>query len=198
MCNQFRTPSLAKIKQYLVNDLSLPYVEQTELDFPSQDIFPNQPAPVLLYDGQLHLEVKSWGYASPIDQKPLFNARVERFFDAKPSMWDESFAKRRCLILADQFYESSPQTYTGKNGRRYHERYLFQNPAQPITLIAGIYERDRFSMVTTAPNSTMAPIHNRMPLVIAPDELRQWLFQNFTSLIDRSDIQLTYQKQAHK
>jgi putative SOS response-associated peptidase YedK len=53
-------------------------------------------------------------------------------------------------------------------------------------------------MVTTDPNSDMRPIHNRMPLVIEPSELRRWLFQNFTSLINRDSISLFVQKQPHK
>jgi putative SOS response-associated peptidase YedK len=44
----------------------------------------------------------------------------------------------------------------------------------------------------------MRPIHNRMPLVIEPSELRRWLFQNFTSLINRDSISLSVQKQPHK
>lgn len=40
----------------------------------------------------------------------------------------------------------------------------------------------------------MAPIHNRMPLIITPSELRQWLFQNFTSLVDRKNIPLQVEK----
>ena len=65
---------------------------------------------------------------------------------------------------------------------------------QPLTLIAGIYDQDYFSMVTTAPNKDMAPIHNRMPLVVMPNELRRWLFQNFTSLIDRKSVDLQIEK----
>ena len=65
-------------------------------------------------------------------------------------------------------------------------------------MIAGIYDQNNFAMVTTNPNSAMAPIHNRMPLVIEPSELRRWLFQNFTSLIDRQNISLSVQKQPHR
>ena len=49
-------------------------------------------------------------------------------------------------------------------------------------------------MVTTAPNKDMAPIHNRMPLVVMPNELRRWLFQNFTSLINRKSVDLQIEK----
>jgi putative SOS response-associated peptidase YedK len=65
-------------------------------------------------------------------------------------------------------------------------------------MIAGIYDHNNFAMVTTDPNSDMRPIHNRMPLIIEPSELRRWLFQNFTSLINRDSISLSVQKQPHK
>lgn len=198
MCNQFKLPQLAKIKQYLKDGLSLPLVEP-DFEINEQNIFPNSSAPVLLYsNNQLQLVPKRWGYPSPIDsKKTIFNARIERFYEKKPSMWDSSFARRRCIIIAEQFFESSYQTY--KLGTKtYHDRYSFSDPENPLTLIAGIYQDDNFSMVTTQPNSTMQPIHNRMPLTIKPEELRQWLFQNFTSLVDRSNFQLRAQKMPRK
>lgn len=198
MCNQFRIPKLAKIKKYLSEDLNLPLVEPNIADYEAKDVFPNQTAPVLLYqDSKLQLVNKNWGYPSPVDaNKPLFNARIERFYEAKHSMWDESFAKQRCLILTDEFFEYSKKTYE-LNGKKHHERYGFKIN-QPITMIAGIYDQNNFAMVTTNPNSDMQPIHNHMPLVIEPSELRRWLFQNFTSLIDRQNISLSVQKQPHK
>lgn len=127
----------------------------------------------------------------------MFNARIERFYENKPSMWDRSFARQRCLILSSDFFEYAKTTYQGANGKKYHERYRFKT-ANPITLIAGIYDQNNFSMVTTAPNKDIAPIHNRMPLIIDPGELRRWLFQNFTSLVDRSNIDLKVQKEPHQ
>lgn len=90
-------------------------------------------------------------------------------------MWDQSFARQRCIILAQQFYETD----------QHRQGYSFASPDQPLTLIAGIYDGDHFAMVTTEPNQAMASVHNRMPLVLEPDELRRWLFQNFTNLLDR-------------
>lgn len=198
MCNQFRIPKIALIKQYLTEDLDLPLVEP-KINDEEKDVFPNQTAPVLLYqNNQLQLVNKNWGYPSPVDaNKPLFNARIERFYEQKPSMWDESFAKQRCIILASEFFEYAKNTYQANNGKKYHERYSFKSK-QPITMIAGIYDHNNFAMVTADPNSDMRPIHNRMPLVIEPSELRRWLFQNFTSLINRDSISLSVQKQPHK
>lgn len=199
MCNQFQLPSLAEIKKYLVTDLNLPLVEPTNNLPQSQPVFPKAAAPVLLYqNNQLQLVPKTWGYPSPFDSKKvIFNARVERFFETKPSMWDKSFAKSRCIIIAEQFWESGHQTYTA-NQRTYHERYSFRDPNAPLTLIAGIYQDGYFSMVTTKPNSNMTPIHDRMPLVITPAELRRWLFQNFTNLIDRSSMPLAVNKMPQR
>lgn len=198
MCNHFRLPDLLQIKKYLTEDLNLPLVD-SQIEINQQDIFPNQTAPVLLYhDDKLQLVSKNWGYPSPINpKKPMFNARIERFYENKPSMWDHSFAKQRCLILSSEFFEYAKTTYQATNGKKYHERYSFRT-ASPITMIAGIYDQNNFSMVTTAPNDDMAPIHNRMPLIIEPSELRKWLFQNFTSLIDRSNVELKVQKEPHQ
>ena len=192
MCNQFQLPSLAEIKKYLVNDLNLPLVEPASNLPQNQGIFPKGIAPVLVYtDNQLQLLPKSWGYPSPYDHKKVvFNARVERFFEEKHSMWDSSFAKSRCIIIASQFFESGHDTYEAGNEHRYHERFSFKNANTALTLIAGIYQKDHFSMVTTKPNASYAPVHDRMPLVLQAAELRQWLFQNFSSLVDRSQLSL--------
>lgn len=48
-------------------------------------------------------------------------------------------------------------------------------------------------MVTTTANQIMQPIHDRMPLVIEPEKLRQWLFKNFSALITR-DVNLVATK----
>ena len=192
MCNQFQLPSLAEIKKYLVNDLNLPLVEPASNLPQNQNIFPKGIAPVLVYtDNQLQLLLKSWGYPSPYDHKKVvFNARIERFFEEKRSMWDSSFAKSRCIIVASQFFESGHNTYSAENGHTYHERFSFKNANGALTLIAGIYQKDHFSMVTTKPNASYAPVHDRMPLVLQAAELRQWLFQNFSSLVDRSQLSL--------
>ena len=199
MCNQFRIPKLALIKQYLTEDLDLPLVEP-KINDEEKDVFPNQTAPVLLYQNkQLQLVNKNWGYPSPVDaNKPLFNARIERFYEQKPSMWDDSFARQRCIILANEFWESSKQTYLASNNKTYHEHSSFTAKDEPMALIAGIYKGDDFSMVTTASNDTVLPVHERMPLVLKPSELRRWLFQNFTSLLDRSEYNLDRHQLPHR
>ncbi|CCI81323.1 SOS response-associated peptidase family protein [Lactobacillus hominis] len=195
MCNHYQLPTLQEIKQYLKGELNLPLVkpkfDANLFDKPSE-IYPKKTALILLYqNNELQLVPKSWGYPSPYKNKQvIFNARIERFYEAKKSMWDESFARKRCIILASQFFETGKKTYTTLQNKTYHEQFAFKQANTPITMIAGIYDQENFAMVTTKPNSIMAPIHDRMPLVITQDELRRWLFQNFTSLIDRTDFNL--------
>lgn len=187
MCHQFTHPSLKEISAYL-KGLNLPLV-QPNFTMPEHEVFPKQKAAVLLYqDEQLQLCQKNWGYPS-FNKQVLFNARIERFYEKKPSMWDKSFARQRCIIITKKFYENSSEYYLGKNQKKYRKQYSFTSN-YPLTLIAGIYEQDHFAMVTTSPNKIMQPIHDRMPLVLSPNEIRRWLFQNFTSLIDRANFDL--------
>lgn len=196
MCNHYQLPTLKEIERYLKGNLHLPLIapsfNTSEYSRPIE-IYPKKDALVLLYkDDQLQLLPKKWGYPSPYkENQVIFNARVERFYEAKKSMWDESFARKRCIILASQFFEAGPKTYTTVQNKTYHEQFSFKQNDAPLTMIAGIYENDDFAMVTTTPNSVMSPVHDRMPLVLSADELRQWLFQNFTSLVDRSNFNLS-------
>ena len=202
MCSHYEMPPLKEIKTYLTTDLKLPLVVPKDIknDFSSvTQIFPKSPSLVMLYsNNELKLVEKRWGYPSPFQKnRVIYNARIERFYEEKPSMWDESFARKRCIILASKFFESSKQTYLSSNNKIYHEHSSFISKDEPITLIAGIYKNDDFSMVTTTSNSIVLPVHERMPLVLKPSELRRWLFQNFTSLLDRSEYNLDRQQLPH-
>src|SRR5699024_1718494 len=125
MCNQFRLPNLKQIQQYLKSDLDLPLVTPS-FDIQAQDVFPNHVSPVLLYqNGQLQVSNKTWRYPSPVDpKKPLFNARIERFYDSAPSMWDKSFAKQRCLILTEKFFEYAKTTHIDRKSTRLNSSHV--------------------------------------------------------------------------
>lgn len=196
MCNQFHSPALQELRNYLINYLKLP-LTKTQLDpnLFNAMAFPQSKVAVLLYaQNKLQLRAKKWGYPALKGNNVIFNARIERFYDGTESMWDESFAKRRCIILTDQFFESGRQYYQLANGKKYKQRFALQNTNSKLTMIAGIYEDDHFALVTTKPNKTMSKIHDRMPLILEENELRHYLFQNFTDLIDRERIKLSYSR----
>lgn len=105
----------------------------------------------------------------------LINARAEGVA-SKPS-FRSAFAKRRGLVVVDGFYEWRRNASGPKTPIRISRR-----DGEPFTL-AGLWEvwgtgDDRLTtctIVTTGPNDLMAPIHNRMPVVLAHDAQEAWL-----------------------
>ena len=81
-------------------------------------------------------------------------------------------------------------TESERTGRPVRRQYLFRLPGARAFLLAAVREGDRFSIVTTRPNASVAPIHDRMPLVLGPGESSVWLGPDFTKLTDRNLLQL--------
>ncbi len=103
------------------------------------------------------------------------NARAEGI-ERRPAFRD-AFLHRRCIVPADGFFE-----WTGPSNDR--RPLWFHRPDGKLLLLAGIYEswnpapetRERtFAIVTTRANESMAPIHDRMPVVLSDDQADAWL-----------------------
>ena len=105
-----------------------------------------------------------------------FNARAETLTTS--GLFRESFLRRRCLVPVDSFYE-----WQGVGAAR-HPLRIFDGDAGLLAL-AGLWAGRRdpvsgevartFTIVTSAPNAFMAPIHDRMPVVIPRDDWARWL-----------------------
>ena len=118
--------------------------------------------------------IPSWAKDESLGRK-LINARAETVA-VKPS-FRKSFAKRRCLIVADGFYE-----WSSSGGGRRPWLLRLKNGA-PFGL-AGLYDLWRSpggeeiascTIITTTPNEIVAPIHNRMPVIIPGTCAAAWL-----------------------
>ena len=105
----------------------------------------------------------------------MINARAETLAE-KPA-FRNALKKRRCLVLADGFYEWQ-KTPTGKVPMR-----ITLVSGEPFAL-AGLWEiwdtpeGDKlrtFTIVTTSPNELLEPIHNRMPVILRPEHESLWL-----------------------
>ena len=101
----------------------------------------------------------------------LVNARVETIVE-KPS-FRESIQWRRCVVLADSFYE-----WRTEGGRKFPYRIQLFN--DELLLMAGIWDEwnnvKTFSIITTEPNAEMSKIHNRMPVILRGDsDCEKWL-----------------------
>ena len=155
-------------------------------------VFPDAPAFLVVYAReQLSVAEMTWGYHVEWKRGPLFNTRLESALQPM-SMWHDSLLNRRCAIPVHAFYESHltetvRSTRTGKPAKRQYRFARIRQDAdgddvsRPL-LVAGIYQDDRFSVVTVEPDDTVAPIHNRMPLVLDEQAALAWL--NPASTVD--------------
>lgn len=113
----------------------------------------------------------------------MINARAETVAE-KPA-FREALRRRRCLVPADGFYEwkAAPDDV----GRRRQPYYIRLRDEEPFAM-AGLWESWRapdappdatplitFTIVTTSPNGLLAKLHNRMPVLLAPQDCRRWL-----------------------
>jgi putative SOS response-associated peptidase YedK len=153
--------------------------EQLEVNY---NVAPTQQAAVITNRDPRQLQLFEWGLV-PFWSKDgknnakMINARSETILE-KPS-FRKPVRERRCLVLADSFYEWKRE---GKS----KQPFRIFSPESKLTVFAGIWEywRDKesdreklsFSILTTAPNAEMSPVHDRMPVVLAKAELQQaWL-----------------------
>lgn len=130
---------------------------------------------LLLSDaGKRRLAPATWGFASTTGRF-LINARVETA-SSKPAFRD-AWSRRRCIVPADGFYE-----WTGPARKR--QPVWFHPEEGDLLLLAGLYEearsRDgdatrRFVILTRDADEVVAPIHDRMPVILSPAEIDAWL-----------------------
>lgn len=123
--------------------------------------------------------IPSWARDPAIGHK-LLNARAETVAD-KPS-FRTALQRRRCLIPADGFYEW--QTIGGKK-----QPIRFRRADGALFAFAGLWERgtgpeggpvETCTIVTTAANDTVRPIHDRMPVILPPAVYDEWLDPTLT------------------
>jgi putative SOS response-associated peptidase YedK len=108
------------------------------------------------------------------DARGLINVKYETLRDKKT--FHKDLAERRCLVLADGFYE-------WKSERGHKTPYYIRLKTGEPFAFAGVFETNNvdgkelqnFAIITTAPNEVMEPIHNRMPVILNRDREATWL-----------------------
>ncbi|MFA5012383.1 MAG: SOS response-associated peptidase family protein [Ignavibacteria bacterium] len=119
---------------------------------------------------QFELKCFTWGIKFPGDKTPLiFNSRIETI--AEKPYWKKLFTHNRCIIPATAFYEW--KTFGVKNKViKIPQRIWFET--MPLFFMAGIYTEINngifASLITSQPNTTIAKIHNRMPVILSKEE----------------------------
>lgn len=157
------------------------------------EIRPGDAAPVIRRseDGR-ELAALKWGFPKWQGSGVVFNARAESAAEKK--MFREAVIERRCVIPCSGFYEWSHE------GGKAQDKYCLKRPGAKSMYLAGVWsssdgpdgEYPAYVVLTTQANDSMIdfdrqmtlfesaprPIHDRMPVILEPDECDRWLTDN--------------------
>ncbi|HSR19800.1 MAG TPA: SOS response-associated peptidase [Anaerolineales bacterium] len=146
------------------------------------NVAPSQPVLAIPNDGQAKADyfvwglIPSWAKDASIGNR-LINARGETLAE-KPA-FRSSYKYKRCLVLADGFFEW--KTVPGTKAKT--PIYVQLEHGTPFGM-AGLWsawhaadgsEVRSCTIITTAPNALIAPIHNRMPVILRAEDRSKWL-----------------------
>lgn len=173
MCNSYRMTTPVDALSRLFS-----FAERPNLA-PQQRLWPTDAVPVVRRvagDADRHLALLRWGLVpawvtDAAQAKKLarqtFNARGESVRE-KPS-FRAAFAKRRCLVLADGFYEKR-QLIAMADGAAFAFAGLWEAWQAPDGAVL-----ESCTIITTEPNALIQPIHHRMPVILDPADYEAWL-----------------------
>jgi putative SOS response-associated peptidase YedK len=146
---------------------------------PQYNIAPQEKLATIQNDASKEIDQLEWGLIphwvdDPGDGPKPINARAESV--AEKPYFRDAFSKRRCLVIADGFYE-----WKGERGHK--QPYRVQTVDGDPYAYAGLWEswgtngdtRETVTIITTEANGVVAPIHDRMPVMLEPDEEDVWL-----------------------
>jgi len=168
-----------------------PAVFQQEFDLgnvpsewtPRYNAAPSQPIPIVRNSTTRDVDMLRWGLI-PFWAKEekigyrLINARSETVHEE--ASFKYAFKKRRCLILADGFFEWQKSSTRGTPKAPY---YFYMKNRKPITF-AGLWESwqpkegreiQTCTILTCPPNEMIAKVHHRMPVMLGPTRRWEWL-----------------------
>lgn len=175
MCGRFTLTAHPQVVRDIFNLANVP----GELE-PRYNVAPTQPVAVITNDDPKTLTFHRWGLVPSWSKdiaigNKLINARAETAHE-KPA-FRAAFKRRRCIIPADGFYEWQ-KTSDGKIPHFIHLK------GQPVFGFAGLWEiwnspeGDELrtcTILTTDANETVSKLHNRMPVILHPDDYAEWL-----------------------
>lgn len=173
MCGRFWVPKLAidQVLETLPADqreaARLAIAEWIDdMNRPKYNVRPTNPYPVLTSTGP---QVMRWGFKTD-KSNAVFNARQESL---RYPIWRECLVLRRAIVPVGGFYE-----WTGTKGSK--QAHAIVRADEGVMLFGALWTPDdevgpSFSIVTTPSTDWMAPLHDRMPLILEPAQAAQWL-----------------------
>jgi len=118
-----------------------------------------------------------WGFPHWKNSGVIINARAETALEK--NMFKKPLRERRCVIPSSGFFE-----WSRSSDRKVKDKYLFRRPGEDMIFMAGMVNTfhdaqsipyNAFIILTTAANDFVSPIHDRMPVILSPDEIDLWL-----------------------
>ncbi len=153
---------------------------------PSWNVAPTNDVYVVTVDGGVRqVAAHHWGLVpvwakSPAAGNKMINARAETLADK--NAFKHAYRKRRCIVPVDGFYEWKAQP----GAKRKQPYFIHRRDDEPLAF-AGLWEEWRgpdrsgdqrlrsATIITTTANETMAPVHDRMPVILPPSAWEEWL-----------------------
>jgi putative SOS response-associated peptidase YedK len=174
MCGRYVIISSPELIRQLLG-----YLDQPNFP-PRYNVAPTQPVPVVRIDQGQRFALLRWGLIPSWVKDPrgftlLINARGETV-NVKPA-FRNAMKRRRCLLPADGFYE-----WKGERGAK-HPYFVRRKDRMPFAF-AGLWESwigpngeevESAAIVTTQACPAIMPIHDRMPVILGPDQFERWL-----------------------
>jgi putative SOS response-associated peptidase YedK len=194
MCGRFKTLTRSEAEgaaQAILARVPYNYAPDWPATRPA-DAFPRRLAPIIrsaqqsdvTADATLEIAELTWGYIPDGHRDLVFNTRIETA--ASTHLWADSLKYRRCVVPATAFFErrSRKLGISPTTGKAIKQLYRFYLPQNEICLMAGVWEGERFSVITQPPNDVVRPVHNRMPLLLASQTALDWITEGASTLTD--------------
>jgi putative SOS response-associated peptidase YedK len=152
----------------------------SELFAPNYNAVPTNSLPIITKESPSLLQAGRWGFVSGFGsnlkiKNLVINARQESIFEKK--MFSHLANLNRCLIPADGFYE-------WQKGGKPKQPFRFTLKSEELFSFAGLFQYGKdegsvneisFVILTTAANSLVGELHNRMPVIISKESQEEWL-----------------------
>jgi len=161
--------------QWIFTTLGLKFTAETNINLrPTQIV-----STIVNVNGSLQQLESSWGIKPNWSKKLLINARGETVSTTKT--FKHAFRTQRCVVPCAGWYEwrAESELIKGSSKARAKHKYSFTHIDNIPFLMGGIWfssdDVSQLVTLTTHPNDRCAKIHNRMPVLILPEQLDLWL-----------------------
>lgn len=177
MCGRFTiTVSYDELKDYVHDTFGIGSIKE-DLYAPNYNVAPGTKIISVIFDGKKHrIGLLKWGFSPSFktEQKMnLINARSETLFE-KP-LFKTAALNQRCVIIADGFYEWKQDS---------SKQPMRITTNDQMFLMAGVWNQAvndkqekefNVAIITTKSNAQMNEIHERMPVILKPEDVKIWL-----------------------